>query len=403
MTDKIPQVTKDDHIIETSTTHKKARSKSMVIFGLVLVFITVVAVLYWFFVLRGEESTDDAYVNGNQMVISSQVAGAVSEIYAGNMDYVHQGDVLLVLNAKDRQLALNQAEDNLAQAVRKIQNLKYSIQQLEAAVAAKQISVNQTHTDYMRQVHLAKTNSTTPVFLSHAKDAYDAALASLKMTQNQLKANQALLLDTPLRQQPAVKMAIDNVRAAWLNLQRTKVLSPVNGYVAKRNVQVGENIGAGRPLMAVVPADQMWVEANFKETQLKDMRLGQKATVTFDLYGDDIKFDGVVSGIDMGTGSAFSLLPAQNATGNWIKIVQRVPVRIRLNPEQVAKHPLRLGLSSNVTVDVKDTDGNVLRPVKPLKVLYKTDVLRYDETSLNQKIEQIIKANEQSRTSVVKK
>ncbi|MDG6897455.1 multidrug export protein EmrA [Actinobacillus delphinicola] len=380
-------------MIETTTTKKKARKKSMTIFGLVILLVVVLSFLYWLFFIRGSEETDDAYVHGNQVAISSQVAGSVMQINVQNTEYVHQGDVLVVLNPKDRELAFAHAKDELAQVVRKERNLMYSVKELEAAVVQKQIAVKQTKSDYMRQVNLAKTNSTSNIMLTHSKDAYDAAVASLKLTQNQLAANKALLLDTPLRQQPAVKIAITGVKDAWLNLKRTKVLSPVDGYVAKRNVQVGETIAAGTPLMAIVPANQMWVEANFKETQMKDMRIGQKARVTFDLYGDDVKFDGTVKGIEMGTGSAFSLLPAQNATGNWIKIVQRVPVRIALPADQIKKYPLRIGLSSLVRVDVSDTAGETLRAAQPIKAVYKTDVLTYNESELDNVIEQIIKAN----------
>lgn len=372
---------------------QQARNKAIRIFVIILIVVAILAGLYWLIFIRGEEETDDAYVEGNQVAVSAQVDGTVKQINFSDTDYVKQGDVLLELSAKDRELALAQAENQLVDTVRKERNLYFTIQQLKSALAQKEISVKQTKTDYNRQLRLMQTNSTTAVNLAHSKDAYESALASYKSTESQLKANQVLWMDTPLREQPAIKSAVNAVRNAWLNLQRTKILSPVSGYVAKRSVQVGETIGAGRPLMAVVPADQMWVDANFKETQIKDIRIGQKAKIVFDVYGDSVKFDGVVTGIEMGTGSAFSLLPAQNATGNWIKIVQRVPVRIELKQDQLKKYPLRLGLSATVKVAVSDTSGKTLRPAKETKALYSTDVLQYDENTLNQRIEQIIKAN----------
>lgn len=372
---------------------KVKRAKSLRLFALGLIGTALLSVGYWAMFLKGVEETEDAYVQGNLVNISAQVAGAVKQINVSNMDYVKQGDVLLELNDTDRLLAFHQAENQLAGAVRKERNLVYSVKQLQAAQSKNDIAVKQTKADYERQLKLAKTHSTTDILLSHSKDAYEAALASREMTANQLKATEALVLDTPIREQPAVKSAISALRNAWLNLQRTKILSPVNGYVAKRNVQVGETVGVGRPLMAVVPDDQMWIDANFKETQIKDMRLGQPVKITVDLYGDDVVFDGKISGIDMGTGGAFSLLPAQNATGNWIKIVQRLPVRIDLVPEQIKQYPLRLGLSSMVKVDVSNTEGDTLKAPSLLKAVYSTEVLSFDETEINQHIENIINAN----------
>lgn len=378
---------------EAQDLKKVKRAKSLRLFALGLIGTALLSVGYWAMFLKGVEETEDAYVQGNLVNISAQVAGAVKQINVSNMDYVKQGDVLLELNDTDRLLAFHQAENQLAGAVRKERNLVYSVKQLQAAQSKNDIAVKQTKADYERQLKLAKTHSTTDILLSHSKDAYEAALASREMTANQLKATEALVLDTPIREQPAVKSAISALRNAWLNLQRTKILSPVNGYVAKRNVQVGETVGVGRPLMAVVPDDQMWIDANFKETQIKDMRLGQPVKITVDLYGDDVVFDGKISGIDMGTGGAFSLLPAQNATGNWIKIVQRLPVRIDLVPEQIKQYPLRLGLSSMVKVDVSNTEGDTLKAPSLLKAVYSTEVLSFDETEINQHIENIINAN----------
>lgn len=372
---------------------KVTRKKSLILFFISLIVVTLVAILYYLLYIYGTETTDDAYVHGNQVAISSQVSGTVMQINVHNTLFVRQGDVLARLNPKDREIALNQAESQLADVVRKIHNLSFTVKKLQAGVAQKKILLAQAKADYLRQLHLNKTHATTALDLSHSKDAYESAKASLAMMENDLQANQALLLNTPLSAQPAVKNAISAVRNAWLNLQRTNILSPVDGYVVKRNVQVGESIEAGRPLMAVIPTDQMWIEANFKETQLKQMRIGQKARVILDFYGNNVKFDGTIEGIEMGTGSVFSLLPAQNATGNWIKIVQRLPVRIALDSTQITQHPLRLGLSATVSVDVSHPQGEVLAPAKPLQPLYQTKVLSYDEQHLNQRIEQIMQEN----------
>ena len=201
------------------------------------------------------------------------------------------------------------------------------------------------------------------------------------------------MLDGPLSEQPQIQSAVSNLKQAWLNLERTKIRSPIKGYVARRNAQVGQAVSVGGALMAVVTTDQMWLDANFKETQLTHMRIGQPVEIHFDLYGKDKTFDGKVVGIEMGTGSAFSLLPTQNATGNWIKVVQRVPVRIQLDPQQLAENPLRIGLSATVKVNVSDSQGETLRNQAPTATLYSTNVLQYDESAVNNLIESIIRDN----------
>lgn len=379
----------------TETEHKtnKKRKKALAYFVTILLILAVIAGLYWFFFVRNYEETEDAYVAGNQVMISAQVSGNVRQIKVDNMDFVHAGDVLLVLDDTDLKLNFAQAQDNLASAVRQIEQLGFTVKQLQAILNAKLTALNKAKGDLQRREQLAKTGSIDKESLQHAKEAVALAEADWQATQNQLAANQALLKGLPLREQPEVKKAVSALTLAWLNLQRSQILSPVEGYVARRSVQVGQKVAAGSPLMAVVSTQQMWLDANFKETQLRKMRIGQPVKVVFDLYGDDVKFDGKVSGIEMGTGSAFSLLPAQNATGNWIKVVQRVPVRIDLDPEQMKKYPLRIGLSANVEVNVAETQGEVLREPRPNDVLYQTQTLDYDLRPVNELAEKIIQEN----------
>lgn len=379
----------------TETEHKtnKKRKKALAYFVTILLILAVIAGLYWFFFVRNYEETEDAYVAGNQVMISAQVSGNVRQIKVDNMDFVHAGDVLLVLDDTDLKLNFAQAQDNLASAVRQIEQLGFTVKQLQAMLNAKLTALNKAKGDLQRREQLAKTGSIDKESLQHAKEAVALAEADWQATQNQLAANQALLKGLPLREQPEVKKAVSALTLAWLNLQRSQILSPVEGYVARRSVQVGQKVAAGSPLMAVISTQQMWLDANFKETQLRKMRIGQPVRVVFDLYGDDVKFDGKVSGIEMGTGSAFSLLPAQNATGNWIKVVQRVPVRIDLDPEQMKKYPLRIGLSANVEVNVAETQGEVLRKPRPNDVLYQTQTLDYDLRPVNELAEKIIQEN----------
>ena len=378
----------------TSSNYKsQKRKKGLSIFILLLLLIAIGSAAYWFFFIKGFEETEDAYVSGNQVMVSSQVAGNISKINVDNMDPVQAGDVLLELDDTNAKLSFEQAKSNLANAVRQISQLNYTVKQLKSAVRANEITLAQAQGNLNRRVQLVKDGAIDKESFQHAKEAVELAKANLTTSQNQLGANQALLLDGPLSEQPQIQSAVSNLKQAWLNLERTKIRSPIKGYVARRNAQVGQAVSVGGALMAVVTTDQMWLDANFKETQLTHMRIGQPVEIHFDLYGKDKTFDGKVVGIEMGTGSAFSLLPTQNATGNWIKVVQRVPVRIQLDPQQLAENPLRIGLSATVKVNVSDSKGKTLRDQAPSTTLYSTNVLQYDESAVNNLIESIIRDN----------
>ena len=379
---------------QTSSNNKsQQRKKGLSIFILLLLLIAIGSAAYWFFFIKGFEETEDAYVSGNQVMVSAQVAGNISKINVDNMDPVQAGDVLLELDDTNTKLSFEQAKSNLANAVRQISQLNYTVKQLKSAVRANEITLAQAQGNLNRRVQLVKDGAIDKESFQHAKEAVELAKANLATSQNQLEANQALLLDGPLSEQPQIQSAVSNLKQAWLNLERTKIRSPIKGYVARRNAQVGQAVSVGGALMAVVTTDQMWLDANFKETQLTHMRIGQPVEIHFDLYGKDKTFNGKVVGIEMGTGSAFSLLPTQNATGNWIKVVQRVPVRIQLDPQQLIENPLRIGLSATVKVNVSDSQGETLRDQAPATTLYSTNVLQYDESAINNLIESIIRDN----------
>ena len=379
---------------QTSSNNKsQQRKKGLSIFILLLILISIGSAAYWYFFIKGFEETEDAYVSGNQVMVSSQVAGNISKINVDNMDPVQAGDVLLELDDTNAKLSFEQAKSNLANAVRQVSQLNYTVKQLKSAVRANEITLAQAQGNLNRRVQLVKDGAIDKESFQHAKEAVELAKANLTTSQNQLEANQALLLDGPLSEQPQIQNAVSNLKQAWLNLERTKIRSPIKGYVARRNAQVGQAVSVGGALMAVVTTDQMWLDANFKETQLTHMRIGQPVEIHFDLYGKDKTFNGKVIGIEMGTGSAFSLLPTQNATGNWIKVVQRVPVRIQLDPQQLAENPLRIGLSATVKVNVTDSQGETLRNRAPTATLYSTNVLQYDESAVNNLIESIIRDN----------
>ena len=385
----------DQHsdIQNSSNNKSQQRKKGLSIFILLLLLISIGSAAYWYFFIKGFEETEDAYVSGNQVMVSAQVAGNISKINVDNMDPVQAGNVLLELDDTNAKLSFEQAKSNLANAVRQISQLNYTVKQLKSAVRANEITLAQAQGNLNRRVQLVKDGAIDKESFQHAKEAVELAKANLTTSQNQLEANQALLLDGPLSEQPQIQSAVSNLKQAWLNLERTKIRSPIKGYVARRNAQVGQAVSVGGALMAVVTTDQMWLDANFKETQLTHMRIGQPVEIHFDLYGKDKTFNGKVVGIEMGTGSAFSLLPTQNATGNWIKVVQRVPVRIQLDPQQLAENPLRIGLSATVKVNVSDSKGETLRDQAPATTLYSTNVLQYDESAVNNLIESIIRDN----------
>lgn len=385
----------DQHSDTQNSSNNKSqqRKKGLSIFILLLLLIAIGSAAYWFFFIKGFEETEDAYVSGNQVMVSAQVAGNIAKINVDNMDPVQAGDVLLELDDTNAKLSFEQAKSNLANAVRQVSQLNYTVKQLKSAVRANEITLAQAQGNLNRRVQLVKDGAIDKESFQHAKEAVELAKANLTTSQNQLEANQALLLDGPLSEQPQIQSAVSNLKQAWLNLERTKIRSPIKGYVARRNAQVGQAVSVGGALMAVVNTDQMWLDANFKETQLTHMRIGQPVEIHFDLYGKDKTFNGKVVGIEMGTGSAFSLLPTQNATGNWIKVVQRVPVRIQLDPQQLAENPLRIGLSATVKVNVSDGQGETLRNQAPTTTLYSTNVLQYDESAVNNLIESIIRDN----------
>jgi len=375
------------------TKKKRSRKAALLVVTGIFIIIAIAYLIYWFLVLRHYQDTDDAYVAGNQVQIMAQVSGSVTSVNFDNTDFVKKGDTLVVLDPTDAEQAFEKAKTALATSVRQTHQAMINSKQYQANIALRTTQLTQAQTDLKRRVVLGQLDAIGREELQHAHDAVDSAKAQLDVAQQQYNANQAVVLNTPLDQQPQVQQAAAQVRDAWLSLQRTKVVSPVDGFVSRRAVQVGQRITPATAMMAVVPASDVWVDANFKETQLAKMRIGQSATIVSDMYGDDVVYHGKVVGLDMGTGGAFSLLPAQNATGNWIKVVQRLPVRIQLDEQEVAKHPLRIGLSTLVTVDTQDLSGRVMSDTVRSTPLYQTSALTLDLAPVNTIITDVINAN----------
>jgi len=372
---------------------KKTRKKLLILLALLFVLAGIVWGVYWFLVLRHFQETDDAYVAGNQVQVMAQVSGSVNKVWFDDTDFVKKGDVLVSLDKTDAEQAFEKAQTALATSVRQTHQLMINAKQYQASIALQQTALAQAEADLKRREPLGASNLIGREELQHSRDAVATAKAQLDVAVQQYNANQAMILNTSLENQPAVKQAAAELRDAWLALQRTDIRSPMDGYVSRRSVQVGAQISTSTPLMAVVPATNLWIDANFKETQLAGVRIGQDATVVADIYGDDVVYHGKVVGLDMGTGSAFSLLPAQNATGNWIKVVQRLPVRIELNPDEIAKHPLRIGLSTLVKVDTTNKDGSALATSVRQQAAYSSNALAIDLAPVNQLITEIVRAN----------
>jgi membrane fusion protein (multidrug efflux system) len=380
--------------VKTTPPPKKSRGLMLRLLGIVVLLAAIAWGLWYFLDGRWHESTDDAYVNGNVVQITPQVPGTVVSIGADDGDLVHAGDALVKLDPSDADVALAEAKANLALTVRKVRGLYSSVNGAHADVAARQTAVDKAHSDYQRRVALAKSGAISAEELAHASDALTTAQNALITAQQQYQTSKVLVDDTVVASHPDVQVAAAKLRAAYLADARTTLLAPVDGYVAKRSVQVGQRVQPGTPLMAVVPLHGVWIDANFKETQLTDMRIGQPGEIESDVYGGAVKYKGKIESLGIGTGSAFSLLPAQNATGNWIKIVQRIPVRVVFtDPQQLDKHPLRLGMSLNVVVGLHDQSGLTLAQKAPTQPIFSTDIYKQQLAKADASIKQIIHAN----------
>ena len=367
------------------------RKRMMTLLVIVILIAAIAYGLYYFLVARFHEDTDDAYVNGNVVQITPQVTGTVVAVNADDTQTVKTGDPLVVLDPADARVALEQAEANLAQTVRQVRGLFADDNQYQAQVAVREADLSRAQDDLKRRMTVAQTGAVSLEEISHARDAVKSAQAAVDAAQQQLASNRALTANTTIANHPNVQAAAAKVRDAYLNHARNTLPAPVTGYVAKRSVQVGQRVSPGTPLMAIVPLGSVWVDANFKEVQLKHMRIGQPVELTADVYGSSVVYHGKVVGFSAGTGSAFSLLPAQNATGNWIKVVQRLPVRIALDPQELEKHPLRIGLSMQADVNIKDGNGGQLGEAP--NTVYQTNVFAKYGDEADADIARIISEN----------
>ncbi len=369
------------------------RRRALLILLAAIAIAAIAWTVYYLTVLRWHQDTDDAYVQGNVVNVTPQTQGTVVSIGAEEGMKVRAGQVLVQLDPNDAQVAYEQAIANLANTVRQVRGLYSAVDAGQADLSARQVAVQKARADVKRREGLVASGAVSAEELAHARDELAAAEAALSSSRGNLARNRALVDATTVARQPQVAAAAAQLRQAYLNLQRAAILAPVDGYVGKRSVQLGQRVQPGATLMTVIPLEQVWVEANFKETQLADMRIGQPVELHADLYGAKVRYQGKVSSLGLGTGSAFSLLPAQNASGNWIKIIQRVPVRIDLDPRQLAEHPLRLGLSMHADVSIRDQQGAVLASAPPAKPVLSTQAYARQLHDADAMIDKIVREN----------
>ncbi len=369
------------------------RKRALMILATVVVVAGIAWALWYLLVGRWHESTDDAYAQGNVVAITPQAAGTVVSIAADDGMKVDAGQVLVQLDPNDARVAYQQAVANLANTVRQVRGLYSTVEAGQADLAARQVSVEKARADVQRREGLVATGAVSAEELAHVRDELTAAQAALAASGENLSRNRALVDATTVIDQPQVEAAAAQLRQAYLNAQRMAIVAPVSGHVAKRSVQLGQRVQPGTTMMTIVPLEQVWVEANFKETQLAKMRIGQPVKLHSDLYGDDVEFDGKLASLGLGTGSAFALLPAQNASGNWIKIVQRVPVRIEIDRRQLAAHPLRIGLSMHADVALRDQSGAVLATVPQEKPVLTTQAYAKQLADADALIQKIVREN----------
>lgn len=384
-----------------------ARKKALLTLTSIVLVAGVGWTAYEWLVASHYETTDNAYVQGNVIQITPQIGGTVMAILADDTDFVKAGQALVRLDPADARIALDQAQAGLAQAVRQVRTLYANNGSLgaqitlrEADVVKAQTEITRATDDLQRRQSLVGNGAVSREDVNHAqtqlangKSALAAAQAGVLAAKEQLNSNQAMTDGTPVDQHPGVLVAAAKMREAWLATQRAALPAPVDGYVARRTVQLGQRVAAGTPLMSVIPLNQLWVDANFKEVQLRHIRIGQPVKLTADLYGKKVEYKGTVAGLGMGTGAAFALLPAQNATGNWIKVVQRVPVRVALDAAQIVQNPLRVGLSMEATVDVSQQDGKMLADAPRAAALVQTAVFETLDAGAAEAVRKVVAAN----------
>ena len=369
------------------------RNRALIVLAVVFIIAGIAYGVWWAVHGRYHETTDDAYVAGNVIQVTPQVAGTVISIYVEDTDFIKAGAPLVKLDQADTRIALEQAAADLARSVRDVRGLFAGDAALTGEISRREADLAKARDDLSRRQGLANTGAVSTEEIVHANSALKTAEAALTVAREQFNATRALTAGTSIERHPTVAKAAAHFKEAFLAQGRTIIVAPVSGYIAKRSVQAGQRVAPGAPLMAIVPLDAVWADVNFKEVQLQHMRIGQPVKVTADLYGSDVEYHGKIMGLGAGTGSAFALLPAQNATGNWIKVVQRLPVRVALDPKELAEHPLRIGLSLIGDVDTSNREGKPVTDAARTEPAVVTEVYGDSIKAAEVRAREIIAAN----------
>jgi membrane fusion protein (multidrug efflux system) len=352
-------------IADARSIKAERRRKGFILFGASIVLAVLVYGAWWLLSGRFSETTDDAYVAGNIVAVTSRENATVTALYADNTQAVRHGQLLIEMDPAVAEVNMRAAEANLARAARSVRGNFASADSYSAQLRQAEVALAQAQSDYQRR-QAALAGAVSGEELGHARDAVQAAEAAVNSARGGLDQAQAGIAGMDVAHNPDVLAAEAELRAAAITLSHMKIVAPVDGVIAQRTVQVGQRVNAGAPLMAVVPLSDVWVDANFKEVQLARMRIGQPVKITTDIYGSKVVYHGKIAGLGAGSGSAFAVLPPQNASGNWIKIVQRVPVRIALEAGELDKNPLRIGLSVSAIVEVRDQSGPRVATAPPV-------------------------------------
>ncbi|MGR8929917.1 MAG: efflux RND transporter periplasmic adaptor subunit [Gammaproteobacteria bacterium] len=372
----------------------RQRNRRLKLMALAILLASLGGLLHWWLNHRGWVSTDDAFVAGHLITLKAQTDGAVIEVLTENTRHVQKGDVLIKLDGSHALIALQQAKAELAEAVRDVVTLQARVEALKQRVNAKQAALSQVRHDLSRFKIAAKDGAASAQQMQNTQDKITEIEASIRETRAERLGVIAQLRNSKISDHPSVESAKSRVRRAFLDYERRKIVAPVSGYVAKRSVQVGDSLKAGSPLLVIVPLDQVWVEANFLETQAADIQTGQLAEIRVDAYGNDKLYHGRVLGINPATGSQFALLPTDNSTGNFIHIAERLQVRIALDAAELRAHPLQPGLSTLTRVNISEGGPIASTANDDLDHdAYRTDIYDHEMDGATKLIENIISKN----------
>jgi len=386
------QDTKQDATQETMAVDASTKRRPLLV-GIIGVFLLLGAAwfVYWLLVLSKRETTDDAYVGGDQVGVSAQTGGTVIEVLAEDTQHVQSGQLLVRLDRADNDVALQRAAGELSQSVRLFRQQQAQAASADSLAASRRQELAQAEEQLARRKPLLEARAISAEELQQSATAAQVARSALDSAERQAGAVHAMVEGLTPATSPTVQQARAAFVQAWLAARRTEVRAPIAGVVARRAAQVGQRVAPGQALLSIVPLEDVWIDANFKESQLGSLRIGQPVSVEADVYGGKVEYNGRVAGLSAGTGAAFALLPAQNASGNWIKVVQRVPLRIELDPKQLASHPLRIGLSMHVSVDTHDRSGSLVSPEAPAKPASSTGIYAEDFAAAQRAAEAVVR------------